>query len=64
MAFWMWRGILLSIRIARLAVALKGKVPRSAASAFVTIPFGFNMFRQFLGIIFQLFEILCLAKDH
>ena len=29
-----------------------------------TIPFGFSFFRHFLGITFQLFELLCLAKDH
>ena len=31
---------------------------------FYTIPFGFILFMALLGITFQLFKLLCLAKDH
>ena len=34
MVFLMWRGILLSIRTKRLAVAVKEEVPNSAAPTF------------------------------
>ena len=32
--------------------------------AYYTIPVGFSWFRHFLGITFQHFKLLCLAKDH
>ena len=31
---------------------------------YYTIPFGLSLFRHFWGIIFHIFELLCLAKDN